>query len=50
MRDYLYFIYYSIMGVVGFILYLFMFIGIMLYFPIWKMKQKDKKTEFPYIW
>lgn len=45
MRDIWYLIYYLLMGAFGLLIYTFMFIGMILYYPIWRLSNKDEDKD-----
>jgi len=45
MRDLLYLTFFSIMGIIGLIIMGTIFIGTILYYPIWYINSKDKLSQ-----
>jgi len=45
MKDMLYFIYFSIMGIIGLVCYCFLMLFLILYYPIWSAKKGCNKKN-----
>jgi hypothetical protein len=45
MRDFLFLIYFAMMGVIGLFFFGIMFLGMVLYYPIWRLMNYKKTTN-----